>query len=134
MKKIIRIFIVEFVALYFANEIASGMTFANFLEGMVVASVALAIATRLIKPIISILLLPVTLATLGLFRFLSHAVMLYIVDTALEEFQITSFHFSGFTSTYFDLPAVSSNNAIMGYIAFSILLSFLVTILSWSLK
>ena len=122
MKRVAKLFTVEFFGLWVANEIASGMVFQNELQGMVITAVALAVASVLVKPVINILLLPITLATLGLLKFLGHTITLYIVDLALDQFAITGFQFSGATTPWFSLPAVSYGSALMGYIFFSIII------------
>ncbi len=134
MKAIPKLFVIEFIGLYFAHQIAHGMQFQEGLVGMLITSLALAIAMRLIKPIVNILLLPLTLATLGLFKFLTHAVTLYVVDLALNQFEIISFDFPGLTSNYLDLPALQFEQGVMVYIAFSLLISIITSFIHWVVK
>ncbi len=134
MRKFLRIFAIEILALYFVNEIASGLVFERQLEGFIITATALALALKLVRPIVNILLLPLNLATLGLFKFLSHTVTLYLVDFAVDEFRVTGFSFPGFSSTYLDLPAISFSSQIGAYLAFSLLISFLTSIISWLSK
>jgi uncharacterized membrane protein YvlD (DUF360 family) len=88
MKKIVNIFAIEVASLFIATQIASGIVFQNGLEGLFVAGVALAIAAYFVRPVVNILLLPLNLVTLGLFKFIGHAVTLFIVDLALNQFLI----------------------------------------------
>jgi len=134
MKAIPRLFIFEFIGLYFAIEIAQGMQFQDGIFGVILTSLALALAMRLLKPILNILLLPLNLATLGLFKFLTHAVTLFIVDVALTQFSVEFFNFSGLTSQYLDLPAVHFDQGVMTYIAFSFLISLITTLIHWVVK
>jgi len=134
MRKFLRIFAIEIVALYFVNEIASGLVFQLQLEGFIITATALALASKLVRPIVNILLLPLTLATMGLFKFLSHSVTLYLVDFALDEFSVSGFHFPGLTSTYLDLPAITFESQIAAYLAFSFLISLLTGLMSWLTK
>ncbi|MBP7118901.1 phage holin family protein [Candidatus Woesebacteria bacterium] len=130
MKKIVKIFAVEVVSLFVATQIASGIVFQNGLEGLFVAGVALAIAAYFVRPVVNVLLLPLNLVTLGLFRFIGHAVTLFIVDLALNQFQITGFNFLGMTSRFFDIPAFNLESGALSYIAFSILISVVSGLLS----
>lgn len=134
MKKLLRIFAIELIALYFANEIASGLTFQFQLEGFLITALALALASKLVRPIINILLLPLTLATMGVFKFLSHTVVLYLVDYGLQQFKVTGFHFPGLTSNYLDLPAINYDKGIMAYLAFSLLISIMTGAFHWISK
>lgn len=134
MKRIARLFVVEFFGLWVANEIATGLVFQNEIEGMVITAAALAVATTLIKPVVNLLLLPLTLATLGLLKFLGHTITLYIVDLALDQFSVTGFHFAGMNSPYLDLPAISYSSPVMAYIAFSIVISVVTGLVHWLMK
>ena len=134
MRRIFRLFAIETVALYLATQIATGMVFEKELEGLVITGIALALAMRLVKPFINVLLLPLTLATLGLLKFLGSTVTLYIVDYALPQFEVTGFHFSGLTSDYLDLPAVSFDNKIFGYLAFALIISIITSLINWIRK
>ncbi len=134
MKKLARIFFIELLAVYLTTQLASGLVFSDQLKGVVVTSVALAAANYLVKPLINILILPLSLATLGLFRFITHGITLYVVDTALADFSVGTFHFAGLTSPYLDLPPITFQGPIMNYIAFSLVLSFLVSFIHWLRK
>lgn len=134
MKVIPRLFVVEFIGVYFAAELASGLVFKDGIWSVVLTALALAVAMRLLKPIINVLLLPITLATLGLLKFLGHAITLYVVDLALDQFAVTSFNFPGLVSTYLDLPAIQFDAGIMSYIAFSLLIMIITSIINWIVK
>lgn len=134
MKRIVRLFAVEFFGLWVANKIATGLVFQDQLLGMAVTAGALAVATTLIKPVVNLLLLPLTLATLGLLKFLGHTITLYIVDLALDQFKVTGFHFAGLSSPYLDLPPVSYDSQVMAYIAFSIVISVVTGLVHWLMK
>lgn len=130
MKKIVNIFAIEVASLFIATQIASGIVFQNGLEGLFVAGVALAIAAYFVRPVVNILLLPLNLVTLGLFKFIGHAVTLFIVDLALNQFQITGFHFLGVATRWFDVPAINFGEGALAYIGFSILISVVSGLLS----
>lgn len=129
MKKLVRILSKEVISLYVATQIASGIVFDNFLGGLLVAGVALAVAQYVVKPVVNLLLLPINLATLGLFRFISHAITLFIVDVALTQFQVTGFHFAGFASKLLDIPPVNFEGGVFAYVAFSVILFVLTSLL-----
>lgn len=122
MKKLVRIFSREVAALFIATSIATGIVFENYLEGLILTGIALAVATYIVKPVVNLLLLPINLATLGLFKFLSHAITLFIVDIALNQFAVTGFHFQGLVSKFLDLPAIDLSAGPMAYVAFSIII------------
>jgi len=134
MKRILRSFLIEIGTFYLVSQIASGIVFENGLEGLVVAGVALTVATFLVRPIINILLLPINLLTFGLFKWLSQAVTLFLVDLVLPHMSIVSFNFAGFASKWVDVPAIHLDSIILVYIAFSLLLSVISGIIYWIVK
>lgn len=134
MKKVIRIIAIQTVGLFVASTIASGLSFQDQFEGLLITGVALGVATMLVKPILNILLLPLTLATLGLFKFLSNAITLYIVDIGLTQFSVNAFEFPGLTSKYLDLPPVKLSPGVLSYIGFALVISVVSGVINWLRK
>lgn len=134
MKRIARAFTVEFFGLYVASRVASGLVFQNELEGMVITAMGLAVASMLVRPVINFLILPLTLATMGLLKFLGHAIMLYLVDLALVQFAVEQFDFPGLVSPYLDLPPVHYPAGPFAYVAFSLVISVVTGLVHWLMK
>ena len=63
----------------------------------------------LLSPIIKLLLLPINLLTLGLFRWLTNVLVLYLFDLVYDGLRITSFTYPGFASTIIALPSSPLN-------------------------
>lgn len=134
MKKIIRVFVIEFVGLYVANELASGLAFQDRPEAVLITALALGLAMHIIKPLVNILLLPLTIVTLGALKIVGHAITLFIVDVALEQFEVVGFNFPGVSSEYFDLPPIVFEKGPFAYLAFSIVIWFVTSIINWLRK
>ncbi|OGM32807.1 hypothetical protein A2803_05665 [Candidatus Woesebacteria bacterium RIFCSPHIGHO2_01_FULL_44_21] len=134
MKRILRVILVELAGLYIAAQVAGGLTFQNQAEGFIITGIVLGVAMFSVRPLINILLLPLNLATLGLFRIVGHTLTLFIVDVALSEFEVTGFHFSGFSTTFFDFPAIDFERGAWAYLAFSILIWFFTALINWIRK
>lgn len=134
MKHILRSFLIEIGTFYLVSQIATGIVFKNGIEGLIVAGVALTIASFLVKPIINILLLPINLLTFGIFKWVSQAITLFLVDLILPQMNIVSFDFVGFSSKWIDIPAIHLGNIVLVYIAFSLLLSVISGIIYWIVK
>ena len=130
MRRIIRHYVLDTFALYLASQIASGMIFEKGFETLFITGGALALASILAKPVINILLLPINLITFGLFKWVSSAIVLYLVTLVVPGFKIIQFLFSGLATKYFDIPVVSLEGTL-AYIAFSFLLSLITSILFW---
>lgn len=131
MKWLLRIFIIETLALFAASQIASGMEFAQGLETFLWTALALSVATLLVRPIINFLLLPLNIITFGLFKWLGHTVMLYLVTLVIDNFTINGFVFAGFASSFFDLPPVNLAAGIPALVGFSLIISVLTSLFYW---
>lgn len=134
MKRILRGFLIEIGVLYLVTQIASGLNFANGLQSLAITGIALALAVFVVRPIINVLLLPINLVTFGVFRWLSQALTLYVVDLILPEFSITHFSFAGFSSEWFYIPAYSTASIVLSYILFSLLISLISGIIHWLVR
>ena len=134
MKRVLRIILIELAGLYIASQLAQGMVFQNAAEGILITSAALGVAMLIVKPVINLLLLPLSLATMGLFKFAGHVITLYIVDIALPQFTITGFHFVGLKSELIDLPSIDYDKGVVAYIAFSLIIWVVTALINWVRK
>jgi uncharacterized membrane protein YvlD (DUF360 family) len=131
VKKVLRHFVVESTALYLCSQIASGLVFEKGIQSLIITGVALTLAGFVIKPILTVLLLPINLVTFNFFRWANHAITLFLVDLALKEFNITHFQFLGLQSDFIDIPAVLLPPGIASYLAFSFVISIIAGLIYW---
>lgn len=133
MKTILRSLGIGILSIYIATQIAGGLEFTNYVEGVLITGIALGVSSFTLKPLVKLFLLPLTLATMGLFGFLANVFTLYIIDYALPQFKVTGFHFAGYSSSYFDLPKIDYNG-FFAYFTFAILISILTSFINWVRK
>ena len=84
----------------------------------------------IVKPILSIITLPLNLATLGLFSFVINAVILYLLTILVSSVSISAFTFRGVSFFGFIVPKIELNT-FLAFIISSIVFSFSVMFLSW---
>lgn len=133
IKKIIKIFAIEILALYIIDQIVSGLVFGEGIKTFLITSFALGIAAYLVRPIVNLLILPLNLITFGLFRWLSSAIALYLVTLVVNHFKIEQFLFVGYESVWFTLPRIQVTG-FLAIIFYSFTLSILTSILNWIFK
>jgi putative membrane protein len=63
---------------------------ANFITALI-AAVFIGLANILIKPILTVLTLPITIITLGLFILVINGLLFYAVGNLLQGFEVTTF-------------------------------------------
>ena len=92
MKSFIRSLVITAVSLYAVSLIIPGVSFQNGLRGLAITVIILTLINRLIKPLVSLLLLPINLLTLGAFRWLTNVAVFYLVSFFSPDFTITGFN------------------------------------------
>ncbi len=86
---IIRWFI-NALSLYIVSNIVQGIRLENFSTALV-AAVIIGLVNALVKPILSLLTLPITILTLGLFSFLVNAALLMLASKLTPGFIVADF-------------------------------------------
>ena len=123
MKSIIKSYLISTVTLYVVDLLFKGMTINGNFNLLLIAGGALTLVTFIVKPLINLLLLPFNLITLGFFRWISSAVVLYLVTLLVPGFKILSFTFTGLTTKLIEIPAFNLTG-VLAFIAFSFAISF----------
>lgn len=133
MKRLIKHYVIDTYTLYLVSLIASGLTFQDGVRTLLMAGLGLTAVTIFAKPIINLMLLPLNMVTYGLFRWVSSAVALYIVELIIKEFKIVEFTFTGFSNKWIDIPAMHFEG-VAAYVAFAFMLSLFTSIIHWVFK
>ncbi len=106
MKKLLKYTLFLSFALVIHNEIFHNLSFNPRIQTIVSVALILAIFELVLKPIIKILLLPVTFLTLGLIRIVIQTLGLYLASYFVGGFTLSSLNifkytFSGFLAYLF---------------------------------
>lgn len=133
IRKAIKYFLVNSTSLYLINLAISGLSFSNGTNTLLLTALALMGASLIIKPIINVLLLPINLITFGLFRWVTYAVMLYLVTLIVPGFEVSKFYFPGLSTYWVTIPQISLNG-ILAFIVFSLVITVTSSVLDWLLK
>jgi len=133
MKKYLRIYLFNLVALWIAANILKGISFKNGFSTLGMAALVLSLTNIVVKPLINLLLLPLNLLTLGMFRWVTNIAALYLVTLVVPEFEISSFNFPGWSYHGFVIPAVFLSK-LWVLILTSLIISFIISFLTWLSK
>ena len=82
--------LVSAIAVFIASYILPGVDVDNFMTALIVA-VLMGVVNAFIRPIITLLTLPITLLTLGLFAFVINALLILLVDYLVPGFEVDGF-------------------------------------------
>jgi putative membrane protein len=88
MKKILKYIILFTFSLITANQIWQNLTFEKIPLTIIKVAIILTIFELLLKPIIKILLIPINILTLGLFRAVIDALGLYLAVFFIADFRV----------------------------------------------
>ena len=94
MKKILRYIILFTFSLITANQIWQNLSFGHIPITIIKVAIVLTIFELLLKPIIKILLIPINILTLGLFRLVIDTLGLYLAVFFLSDFKIGNVYIS----------------------------------------
>lgn len=133
MKKVLRHFVFDTYSLWVASKLASGMEFEKGFITLLMAGVGLTIASLIAKPVINLLLLPLNLITYGLFRWVSSAVVLFLVTLVVKDFRVLYFSYPGLMNKWLEIPPINVNG-YLAYIGFAFILSIFSSFIYWLIK
>jgi len=132
MKKILKITLLISFSLVFQNYFWNNLDFSNSLFTLIKVAFILTIFELLLKPIIKILLIPINILTLGLFRIVINTFGFYLAVFVFSDFRVNTINTSEFIWQGITVPALcfsgfwayvvnsTSNNFILNIFKFII--------------
>jgi putative membrane protein len=87
---IIRI-LISAVAVYVASLFIPGIRVTGGPTTYLIVAIVLGLLNAFIKPILTVLTIPITVITLGLFLLVINVLMVYLADYLIPNFQVTGF-------------------------------------------
>lgn len=109
MRSLILKILATAASFYVAQYFLDGFQIDNYWSVYLLTSLVFVIFNFILSPIIKLLLLPINLLTLGLFRWLTNVLVLYLFDLVYEGIRISAFTFPGYSSSVISLPAGDLN-------------------------
>jgi len=101
MKLLIHI-VLQGILIYLIAHLLTGVHVAGYTDALL-AAILLSIANTFVKPVLTILTLPVTILTLGLFLFVINGLMVLLVDALLQGFEVVNLFWAVLFSIIFSI-------------------------------
>jgi len=117
-------------ALFLTSQVLTGVKIFGGFWTYILGGFVLTLLFFILKPIISIITLPLNIVTLGAFSFLTNAIIIYVLTIFVANISVTAFTFSGFTFAGFVIPKIYLNN-FFAFLVASIMLSAIIGGLKW---
>lgn len=133
MKGIAKNTIFNAMSLYILSQLISGVKITGGFQAVLLSGLILTILNIVIKPIISLFSMPLNMITLGLFSFITNAILLYILTIFVPNISVSSFTFNGYSFAGFIVPVIKFNT-IYAFIVSAAVLSLIINFFKWLTK
>ena len=133
MKSIVRNILIYSLALFALSQIISGVEISGGLPTFLLGGAVLSVMFIVVKPVLNLVALPLNILTLGFFSFFSNVILLFLLTIVVVDIKVSPFVFPGFSYSGFVLPR-SEVNQIFAFIVSGLLLSAIITVLTWLIK
>jgi uncharacterized membrane protein YvlD (DUF360 family) len=110
-----------------------GVNISGGFPAYIIGGAVLSIMFMTLKPVLSLITLPLNFVTLGTFSFLVNVIILYLFTLVVSNISISAFTFSRLEYAGFIIPELHVNQ-LFAFLIASFLLSVIFTFLSWLIK
>lgn len=130
MKGVLRYYLINLVALWATTEVLPALSYTGGIKTLGIGAVVFSVINFALVPLLKVLLLPLNLLTLGFFAWLTNVIALYALTSFIPKFKLLPYHFPGFESGGFALPAFDLTAFWVAVLA-SILIGLFTHFLQW---
>jgi len=130
LKTFLKLSFFQLLGLAGLTLIFPGFKISGGLSTFIIGALVLTAINILVKPIIKLLLLPINLLTIGMFRWVSNTVSLFILTVLVNQLKFEAFDFIGASWAGFVIPKIHFSylgSLIIG----SFILSFILSFIKW---
>lgn len=127
MRNIFKSVFINAVSLFILSWLIPGLTYNQNPAILLVSAVALALANLLVKPLLKLLMTPLSIVTFGLATWFINVIVLYLVIWLVPGLELTPYSLTLLGTTY-------TFNYFWSLVVLSCLLSISSTCLHWLLK
>lgn len=133
MKLIAAAVITNAVGLYTLTLLVSSISIIGGIKTYVLAAAVLGLLNTVVKPLINLFLLPVNILTLGLFRWVTSAAILWLLTVLVPQVNVSPYHFTGFAYQGAVLPPLKLT-LFWTLVVSAFILSTATAFLDWATK
>ena len=134
LRLLLRSIAINLASIYIAAQVLSSIiSYVGGTQTLLLAALTLAAVNLFVRPVINLLLLPIHLVTLGLFRWVSNLVTLYLVTFLFPAIQIHAFTFPGLNLRYLIIPPLHFS-AFGAFMVATLILTLIFHFLYWLLQ
>ena len=133
MKSFLRNTLINALSIFVLDQAVPGLSVSGGFLTLIAGGLALSLLFLVVKPVLNLISLPLNLVTLGLFSFLTNAIIFYLLTVFVTGITIASFTFPGFNFAGFVIPKIFFNT-LFAFVIVALLQSLIVNFISWLIK
>jgi putative membrane protein len=134
LRLLLRSVAINLAGVYIAFSILSGVvSYVGGVKTLLSAAALIVVVNLVVRPIVNLLLLPINLITVGLFRWVANLATLYIVVHFIPNIQIAAFTFPGLKTPFLIIPSIHFS-AFGAYLVATLTLAAVFHLLYWLLQ
>lgn len=133
MRGVVRNTLIYSLALFLTSLFLSGLKIEGGFLSFISGGFVLYILFMILKPVLSIISLPLNLVTLGIFSSLTNAIILYVLTVFYPKVRVEAFTFEGYSFLGFIIPSLWLNT-FFAFIAVAVGISLVITLISWLIE
>jgi putative membrane protein len=134
LRLLLRSIAINLASIYIASRIlANIIVFVGGTRTLLMAAVAIAVVNLLVRPLVNLLLLPIHLVSLGVFRWIANLVSLYIVTLIVPGLQIHAFISPPLDLKYIMIPTLHFS-AFGAFLVATLVLTLSFHLIYWLLQ
>jgi len=130
MKHIIRAFLFNVFALWFASQLLPTIVIPQGWQAVILAGFTLSMLMLIVKPILKILFIPINILTFGLLNWVINVIVIYLLTVFVPEIQIHPWIFPGAMWAGFVVPAIHFTY-VTALVASSLLITIITDVLHY---
>ncbi len=130
MKYILRTLLFHSAALWVTSMLLPALYVPGDWSTILIAGLVLTVLTLIGKPFLKILFIPINILTFGLFSWLIHVVVMYLLTLAVPAVQVHPWYFPGVAWAGFVVPGTNLNY-YMSLILVALVLTAIASALEW---
>lgn len=131
MKGLLQKIFINTLALLLTSQLLPGLVISGGFISYLIAGVAMTLLSLILKPVLQIITLPFQAITLGLFTYITNAILLWVLTKFVSTIQIHTFVFPGFALGHIAIPNIPIYSIILSYIVIAAVIAVMTLFLSW---
>ncbi len=134
LRLIFRSLAVNLASIYISAQILNGVIiFYGGFTTLILAAFFISVANLIVRPVVNLLLLPIHLVTMGLFRWVANLVTLYLATLFIPTIKIHGFVSSRFDLQYLIIPSIHFS-AFGAFVVSALIITLVFQSLYWLLQ